>query len=414
MKIERHWRSIRSTNYLIFGMVLVGGLLRAEVGETAAYYVAMTGSDQKSCAQAQAQSTPKRTIQSGLACLHAGDTLYVKAGSYNEGEIVNPPGGTSWSNPVTIAGFPGETVTLTAPGAPRVFTFAAASSSYIILDNLVLDATENLFDAVKITYSRDASNSSHHIRIQNSEIKNAKTQGILVTQGSTGNEFLNLHVHHNGTSTSFDHGLYISGDHNIIRGCDIHDNATFGVHVYEVHHTAAHDNAVVGNRVHGHSNKNAVGILLSSGANNLAYNNLSYGNSIGIQVHSAPNAQIYNNTVYGNRLAMDIQTHSPGIKIQNNIVWQNTRNNIANQGNSPETIDHNLEGINPGFVNAANADFQLGAGSPAINAGIRIALVTTDFAGISRQSGGGYDIGAYAYIGNRLPSPSNSRVMSIK
>ena len=65
-------------------------------------------------------------------------------------------------------------------------------------------------------------------------------------------------------------------------------------------------------------------------------------------------------------------------------------------------------------MNAANADFQLGAGSPAINAGIRIALVTTDFAGISRQSGGGYDIGAYAYIGNRLPSPSNSRVMSIK
>src|SRR5262245_40005787 len=150
MKIERHWRSIGSTNYLIFGVVLVGGLLRAEVGETATYYVAMTGSDQKSCAQVQSLSTPKRTIQSGLACLQAGDTLHVRAGSYNEGEIVNPPGGTSWSKPVTIAGFPGETVTLTAPGAPRVFTFAAASSSYIILDNLVLDAAGNLFDAVKI------------------------------------------------------------------------------------------------------------------------------------------------------------------------------------------------------------------------------------------------------------------------
>ena len=51
----------------------------------ATYYVAKTGSDSKSCTQAQSASTPKLTIKAGLACLKGGDTLIIKAGTYNEG-----------------------------------------------------------------------------------------------------------------------------------------------------------------------------------------------------------------------------------------------------------------------------------------------------------------------------------------
>src|SRR5712691_4046826 len=50
----------------------------------ATYYVAKTGSDSNSCANAQSQSTPKLTINAGAGCLSAGDTLIVKTGTYDE------------------------------------------------------------------------------------------------------------------------------------------------------------------------------------------------------------------------------------------------------------------------------------------------------------------------------------------
>ena len=48
------------------------------------YYVAKTGQDGNTCAQAQSRSTPKLTIKAGLACLAGGDTLIIKAGTYTE------------------------------------------------------------------------------------------------------------------------------------------------------------------------------------------------------------------------------------------------------------------------------------------------------------------------------------------
>src|SRR5262245_12116041 len=50
----------------------------------ATYYVAKTGSNSNSCANARSQSTPKLTINAGAGCLNAGDTLIVKSGVYNE------------------------------------------------------------------------------------------------------------------------------------------------------------------------------------------------------------------------------------------------------------------------------------------------------------------------------------------
>ena len=52
------------------------------------------------------------------------------------------------------------------------------------------------------------------------------------------------------------------------------------------------------------------------------------------------------------------------------------------------------------FVNPGSADFQLQAGSPAIGAGTSNLAPATDFAGNPRPTpGGGFDIGAYQYVG---------------
>jgi hypothetical protein len=50
----------------------------------ATYWVAKTGSDSNSCAQAQSQGGAKLTINAGIACMRSGDTLYIMAGTYLE------------------------------------------------------------------------------------------------------------------------------------------------------------------------------------------------------------------------------------------------------------------------------------------------------------------------------------------
>lgn len=53
----------------------------------------------------------------------------------------------------------------------------------------------------------------------------------------------------------------------------------------------------------------------------------------------------------------------------------------------------------PRFVDAANGDFHLGVGSPAINAGLDVGLlVPTDVEGNVRPSYNGYEIGAYEFM----------------
>lgn len=55
--------------------------------------------------------------------------------------------------------------------------------------------------------------------------------------------------------------------------------------------------------------------------------------------------------------------------------------------------------VNPGLVDAAKCDARLVAGSPAINKGIAIDTVKTDYIGTLRPQGSACDIGAYEYIG---------------
>src|SRR5262249_19852808 len=51
--------------------------------------------------------TPKRTLQNAVLCLNAGDTLYIRAGTYTAGFVIYNIFGTA-SQPITISGYPGE------------------------------------------------------------------------------------------------------------------------------------------------------------------------------------------------------------------------------------------------------------------------------------------------------------------
>src|SRR6478672_1149687 len=85
------------------------------VGLATDFYMSTTGSDANSCTAAQNPATPKATFASAIPCVTAGNRLYVRGGTYNQSinsNYIAIASGTSWTNAVTIAGYPGETVEL--------------------------------------------------------------------------------------------------------------------------------------------------------------------------------------------------------------------------------------------------------------------------------------------------------------
>src|SRR5207302_8524246 len=157
-------------------------------------------------------------------------------------------GGTSWSAPVTVAAYPGETVTLVAPsGSGRVLYFSSSASQYIIVSNLHLDASNVSDDGVKIT--DNGVSAASHIRLSGCEIKNVPAttgsgadQGILITVNlsaklySDYNEILNCTIHDIGGITgdgNHEHGMYVESSYNLIDGVETYNNSAYGLQIYK-------------------------------------------------------------------------------------------------------------------------------------------------------------------------------------
>lgn len=251
--------------------------------------------------------------------------------------------------------------------------------------------------------------SPHHIRIKNSEIVNSPGSGVLITRNRKfiprHNEFINLEIHDNGV-TDFDHGTYIASSNNLVRNSSIYRNAGWGIHVYNgdypeltadnnlIRNNEIFDNARVGDR--------EPGIILSSGRNNAAYNNLLWGNMGGIQIdYGALRAKALNNTMYANAYGVYVGNESERASVRNNVVFHNDERAITDEGTGT-VRNHNLRN-DPQFVDVAALNFHVLPSSPAVNRGSTIPRVRRDFDGIIRAQCTRFDIGAYEFAD--CPSP---------
>jgi hypothetical protein len=309
------------------------------------------------------------------------------SGTYREALIHTIPAGTSWDKPVTVAAYPGHTVTLKPdPGAPAVLRFVGPQA-FIVVDGFIIDGQNTTYDAIKIT-SSSGSGMAHHIRIVRCEVKNAPRQGLLVTSDS--NELIDLVVHDNG-ATEWDHGLYISGSHNLVEANEVYRNAGAGIHVYRSG-GGAHYNIVRNNMSYANAKS---GIILASGTGHRAYNNLAWSNSTGLGIdHGAVAVQAYNNTTYNNGRGIYIGSGSSQADVKNNISYRNSTALVDN--GSQTSKSHNLTS-DPGFIDPTRLDFRLRAGSPAIDSGISLTIVTQDFSYTPRPQGSAHDIGAFEF-----------------
>lgn len=366
-------------------------------------------------------AAPFRTLAKGVSVLTPGATLLVRAGTYVESLIDNIPSGTSWTAPVRIAAYPGETVWM-RPTTGSFVLHLQNTSKYIEFDGINMDGDGVISNAVKIeSFIGTNTHTPNHIRLKNAEVMGASTTAdtaqsrsvILVTDPNGvapgNNEFINLRIHryrsrYVGTDNQGSVGLYIQGPNNLVDGCEFYDFRFAAFQIYSAYGFQVNGTIVRNSSVHdptrvaGEPHVGMVVYTTNAGTqiyNNLIYNIPSDGSSaIGVQFGSgASNVNFANNTIYN--------TAGIGLQIPNNV---NTVRNVIAFGGSPNTSligttvqATNLFGTDPLFVNAAGANFHLQAGSPARNTGTTISTIPTDFYGVVRPQEGLYDIGAAEY-----------------
>jgi hypothetical protein len=311
-------KHIQRLSSLISGMILAGSILSAMSAQAATYYVATSGNDGGQGTQSQ----PFRTIQRGVNTLRSGDTLYIREGTYAETispATMNIPSGTSWSNPVTIGGFAGETVTIQG-----VALNSGSTISYVVFENLVLDA-KNSSDGLYVGCG------SHHIRLSNSEVKNALSVGVQFCNNADYNEVIDSSVH-----DSVYHGLYITSSNNLFDGNEVYNNGWYGYHLYNQTARTVNNNVIRNSEVYGNgsSRGDSFGVILGSGDNNTMYESIVRNNPGGIQVaYGNPHGtDVNNNTVYNNSYSgIWIYPDSISTIMENNSVYGNAYG-IINQG----------------------------------------------------------------------------------
>src|SRR5207253_6349487 len=181
--------------------------------------------------------SPFQTINHGVSVLSAGDTLLVRAGTYPETLDHNIPSGTSWSNKVRIAAYPGTGVgteivwlrpTSVDPSSQSIISLGSPGTyRYIEFDGINLDGSALPSGTAAQSVHLEASSSgtgTDHIRFQNLESIGATGANIFpggpihfglfsvdATVATSGyHEFINLRVHGGGSGGGFAYGFYIA------------------------------------------------------------------------------------------------------------------------------------------------------------------------------------------------------------
>ena len=356
------------------------------------YYVSISGND----ANPGTLAKPFKTIARGSKVLASGDTLLIRAGTYNEVMEAGFNGfvfrnGKSKTAMTRYAAYLTEKVVVKAP-VGRAYVVQLKSNSYIEISGLVFDGTNATSYAVKFDeYS-----------INNRLLRNELVYGRMGIAGGAMNEIIGNRIHHMKA-----YGIYTGGDNGLLEGNTFHDNGGYAIHHFQQNKTV--NNWVFRNNIFyrngrgyywgGTDFRKAPAVIISRGKNNKFYNNILYDNNAGIFVgYGAVDTLVANNTVYRNDTnGIDVNSaHSGSInaRIINNLVWANKSSQITNNATNT-TLKTNLT-TDPKVV-SPGVNFRLQSSSPAINKGTTLVEVPKDFLGVSRPRGSAYDIGAYEY-----------------
>lgn len=342
-------------------------------------------------------SAPYCTIAKGTSRLQPGQTLYIGNGTYPE-QVKVTTSGTA-SAPVTVTNLPGTSPVV---GGGLVNGIYLASRSYVTVSGLTVSGTTG--DGVYVTGGQNITLSGLHVTGSGQPTSTGYAKGMKII-GTTASSITGNIVDHNTDS-----GIYLAqgstGD--TISGNSVYANARGYTRAAPGIDLRSAGNSVLGNVTHDNEDS---GIQLYTGSDNsLVANNVSYRNGDhGIDDYQATGERIVGNSVYRNTTAgINLEGGSTGGSVANNISVDNGLNSPRTVGDirvdaasqAGTTVDRNLvylhgpgtyyvwgtanyatlaafaaatgqeaHGIqaDPRWVSPDTGNFQLTAGSPAID-----------------------------------------------
>ena len=420
------------------------------IGNT--YYVAKNGNDNNP----GTEQSPWLTITKATNTLAAGDTVYIKEGTYNENVLIKNSGSPGMF--ITFAAYPGDSVTIDGKGLSVDIhdgLVQIPGLSYINLSGLRV--INSRFTGIMVGRDYETNALSSNIILEKNYISNTAASAIYVEDGKDiiidGNEITKAQTMEGlsrqaGETISLvnvdgfevrNNRLYQNNFESInakegssngkIYNNDISQHESAGIYV-DAWSGNSHDIEIFSNKVHdGRASGRGIALATENGGtlkNVKVYNNVIYNNAAtGIDLAwyskgTIDNISITSNTVYNNGLidswgggiSADYST-ATNVTIRNNIVSKNNHYAIQSK-NTNAIIDHNLidgyiggqneaKGSNyvegdPQFINPANADFRLKSTSPAVEKGSANSVPNIDFDGNMRPRNASYDIGAFEHI----------------
>jgi len=251
--------------------------------------------------------------------------------------------------------------------------------------------------------------------VTNSEVAYGAGYGIFLA-GSNNHAENNL-IHDVDYSAGSSAGIRAWGNGNVIKGNTVYNVGREGIKIasssntkvlYNVVHDAmlqttdgggiytfgtnGSGSEIAYNRVYNvkSGGYGAVGIFLDNNSTNyLVHHNVVWNTNHALKMnYASKNNKIYNNTLAGTTYSVDTASNPnfSGSVFKNNIFTKPLRSTGG------ASFSNNIgAGTDAKFVNPSGANFQLKAGSPAINRGASISNITAGY------TGGAPDIGALEY-----------------
>jgi len=405
---------------VIGAWLLASVLLPTTAAHADEYYVATTGSD----SHPGTEKKPWRTVAHAVTTMVAGDTTYVKGGTYDEKAIRFGRSGTQ-SAPIKLLNYRSEHPIIRCINPAKDFMRVEHLSGlknpvgWITIEGFEIT---NCLTGLKYYNLHDSTirrNWIHH---------NPQGAGILGVGGTRILIERNV-INSNGKVIKSNHGIYANGTDYIIVNNVIYDSWNWGIQLNSscgnkacynpVWHAgpefARSDNWVIANNTFAYNRNRSAIVSYGSEQNGTRIeNNIFYENCVTCSSSAANAIEFYN-------------SKPTGVTIRNNLSYASGSGGTAfiTAGLAVEDVNYTQSGnivnvSNPGFVNApatlpSTPNFALTERSPAIDKGLSpsdetrsetrytafddalFAARVTDFAGTARPKGRGYDIGAYEY-----------------